>query len=351
MLSQLVQHIHTLPRVALNPWPTPFMPMHGLRRALGSQCPGLWVKREDLTTLGGGGNKIRKLEFVAAKALAEQADVFLNSGEIQSNQVVQTAAVAARLGLACELFLSRTTPPLSEDDEHTGNILLARLLGAKIHIFPAGSDCGLAMRQRAEALRAEGRQPFIIPRGSTTPEGDAGAVLELAELLEQAGAAGFVPDAIVVTVGSSGTAAGFLAGLTHLARTGGPRIPLLAVDTFGPTYPQSAYERIMTNAEACWRFLGLPGACGDDLLRLELDFVGPGYAQPYPEMIRAIRLTAETEGFVLDPCYTGKCMTALQHHACTSTFRPDQNVVFLHSGGLPALFAMRRCFDPYLAGE
>lgn len=344
MLDRALHTIAALPRVALHPWPTPLMPMDGLRRSLGPDCPKLWVKREDLTSLGAGGNKIRKLEFVVGKALAEGADVLLNTGEVQSNQVVQTAAVAARLGLGCELFLGRTDPPLSEDDEETGNILLSRLLGARIHMVPPGADRAEAMRRRAEELRAEGRRPYVIARGATTPEGDAGAVLGLLELLEQAAQQGMTPDGIVVTVGSSGTAAGYLTALTLLARSGKPAVPLYAFDTFGPEYPQGAYERITCNAEACWRFLGLPGTCGDELLRLNLDFVGPGYSRPYPGMIAAVRRVAEQEGLILDPNYTGKSMAGMLHMIQEGRFTADQHLVYLHSGGLPALFAMRRHF-------
>ena len=346
MLDRALKKIASLPRIALNPWPTPFMPMDGLRRSLGPDCPRLWVKREDMTSLGAGGNKIRKLEFVVAKAMQEGADILLNTGEVQSNQVVQTAAVAARLGLRCELFLGRTDPPLSEDDEQTGNILLSRLLGARIHLVPPKASRADAMARRAEELKAQGAHPYVIARGATTPEGDAGAILGLLELVDQAKQQGVTPDGIVVTVGSSGTSAGYLVALTLLAQSGGPRIPLYAFDAFGTEYPQQAYDRIMSNAEACWKFLELPGQCGDDLLRLSLDFVGPGYSRPYQGMIDAVRQVASEEGIILDPNYTGKSMAGMLHMIREGRFRPDQNLVYLHSGGLPALFAMRRCFEP-----
>ena len=161
-IMELRTRLEEAPRIPLGVWPTPFMPMDGLRARLSAQgieCPRLWIKREDMTPLGAGGNKIRKLEHVLAKARAEGADVLLNTGEVQSNQVVQTAASAAHLGIPCELFLGRTDPPLSEDDQETGNILLCRILGAQVHLVPPGADRGAAMRRRAEKLRAEGRHP------------------------------------------------------------------------------------------------------------------------------------------------------------------------------------------------
>ena len=178
-IMELRTRLEEAPRIPLGVWPTPFMPMDGLRARLSAQgieCPRLWIKREDMTPLGAGGNKIRKLEHVLAKARAEGADVLLNTGEVQSNQVVQTAASAAHLGIPCELFLGRTDPPLSEDDQETGNILLCRILGAQVHLVPPGADRDAAMRRRAEKLRAEGRHPYIIPRGSSTAEGALGSL-------------------------------------------------------------------------------------------------------------------------------------------------------------------------------
>ena len=142
-IMELRTRLEEAPRIPLGVWPTPFMPMDGLRARLsaeGIECPRLWIKREDMTPLGAGGNKIRKLEHVLAKARAEGADVLLNTGEVQSNQVVQTAASAAHLGIPCELFLGRTDPPLSEDDQETGNILLCRISGASQRLH-AGRHC------------------------------------------------------------------------------------------------------------------------------------------------------------------------------------------------------------------
>lgn len=347
LTDHIRQVVEKAPRIPLGSWPTPFMPMDGLRSSLVAEhveCPRLWVKREDLTPLGAGGNKIRKLEHVLYKACAEGADVLLNTGEVQSNQVVQTAAAAAHLGIPCELFLGRTDPPLSEDDQETGNILLCRILGAKIHLVPPKADRGAAMKARAEELKAEGKKPYIIPRGSSTAEGALGSLRCFFELLDQANANGFVPDGIAVTVGSSGTTAGFLVGIHALALSGGPEIPLYAFDTFGMDYPVQAYDRIMEHAEECWSFLSLPGTCGDRLLRLSYDFVGPGYSRPYPGMIEAVRQVARSEGIILDPNYTGKCMAGLLDTIRKGTFGSSQNVVYLHTGGLPALFAMRRHF-------
>lgn len=279
-----------------------------------------------------------------AVAQRQGADVLLNTGEVQSNQVVQTAAVAAHLGIDCELFLGRTDPPLSEDDQQTGNFLLCQLLNAKIHLVPPEQDRAAAMRARADELSAQGRKPFVIPRGSSTVEGSVGSLRCFFEMLEQAKAKGFTPDAVAVTVGSAGTTAGFLVGAQALALSGGPRIRLLAYDTFGAEYPVQAHERIMSHAQECWKFFGMPGECGEESLELFLDFVGPGYSRPYPGMIEAVRQVAAQEGVLLDPNYTGKSMAGLLAAIREGKFTQAQNVVYLHTGGLPALFAMRRHF-------
>lgn len=337
--------IASAPREELGAWPTPFMKMAGLKRALGDGCPNIWVKREDMTPLGAGGNKIRKLEHVLAAAKKADADTLLNTGEVQSNQVVQTAACAARLGMKCELFLGRTDPPLSEDDQETGNILLCRILGANIHLVPPGEDRGEAMRKRAEELRLAGKKPYIIPRGSSTPEGALGSLRCFYELLEQAASAGFVPDAILLTVGSAGTCAGFLVGASARHKSAASPVPIYGFDVFGTDYPIESYDRIMGHAEEAWQFLGLPGKCGDEMLRLSRDYVGPGYSRPYKGMLDAVYMTARNEGLILDPNYTGKCMAGLIGIVKSGEFTSDQNIVYLHTGGMPALFAMRRHFD------
>lgn len=347
-IQELRARIEAEPRLELGVWPTPFLPLRSLRAALeaeGVSCPHLWIKREDMTPLGAGGNKVRKLEHILHKALCQGADVLLNTGEVQSNQVVQTAAAAAHLGLACELFLGRTEPPISEDDQETGNALLCHILNATVHLVPPGVDRAHAMRQRAEELTAQGRRPYIIPRGSSTAEGAVGSLRCFFELLDQMDACHApAPEAIAITVGSAGTTAGFLVGAEVLARAGGPRITILAYDSFGLDYPVLARDRILSHAAECWEYLCLPGACGDGQLHLSYDFVGPGYSRPYPGMIDAVRLLAAREGIILDPNYTGKGMAGLLNALRKGTFTEQQHVVYMHTGGLPALFAMRRHF-------
>ena len=343
MFDKALHFIASQPRLRLETWPTPLLPMDGLRRAFDSgSCPRLWVKREDMTSYGAGGNKIRKLEFTLAKIHEAGAEVLLATGGVQSNLIVQVAAVAARLGLDCEVFVSRTNPPVSEDEGETGNILLCLLHGARVHIMGPLESYRNAVAARSEELEAEGKRPFIVDPGATSPYSTFGPILCLKELLDQAAGQGFTPSGIAVPTGSSGTTAGFLVGLTLLARSGGPCIPLYAFDTIGKDAAVPARDRIMGAAEGCWELLGLPGQCGADLLHLTSDFAGPGHFRPSAATIEAIRLVGSKEGMILDPSYTGKCMAGLIALIRKRAFAPAGNIIYFHSGGMPALFAMRR---------
>jgi len=344
------------PRILLHGWPTPFAPMDGLRAALGGpeRCPRLWVKHEDLIALGGGGNKIRKLEFIFAHARALGADTVINTGGIQSNQTRQTAAVAARLGMECHLLLRRNKTSLSPEYERTGNILACRLFGAHIHFVEADDDRNRAMHVLAEQLRAKGRSPYVIPIGASTREGVIGSMLCGEEIISQAAENNIDIDWAVVTVGSAGTCAGIFAGM-HTCRNEEKPLRVLAVDVLGSSTDQGPVEkRLIAHCQEATSMLGFsfpPHAfCANNSLQqlpllwktqleLTLDFAGPGYAQPYDGMIQALEMVARSEGLMLDPIYTGKAMAALIAGVRNGLFTPDQNVVFLHSGGQPSLYA------------
>ncbi len=345
------------PRVRLHEWPTPFAPMDGLRAALGGpkRCPKLWVKHEDLIALGGGGNKIRKLEFVLAHARSLGADTVINTGGIQSNQTRQTAAAAARMGMECHLLLRRGKTSPSPEYEHTGNILACRLFGAHIHIIEADEDRTKAMEALADRLRANGRKPHVIPVGASTREGVIGSMLCGEEIADQAAERNITLDWVAVSVGSSGTCAGIFTGL-HACRNEAKPLRVLGVDVLGKETDQGpAEQRLIAHSQEAAEMLGfsfpsqafcrndelkrLPLAWPGTQLELTLDFSGPGYAQPYDGMVHALHLAACSEGLMLDPIYTGKTMAALIAGVRKGLFTPEQNVLFLHSGGQPALYA------------
>ncbi|SBW06560.1 conserved hypothetical protein [uncultured delta proteobacterium] len=344
LYEDVLRFIATQPRLKLETWPTPMMPMDGLRRALLAEgpCPKLWVKREDMTSYGLGGDKIRRLEFAFAKAIEANAEVIIISGGIHSNSILQVSAVCARLGLECEVFVTRPNNATPDDENDAVNVMICLLHGARVHLMGPLENAERVTGERVEELKAEGRKPFLIEPGGTSPYSTLGAVLCLHELLEQTREKGFTPSAIVAPTGWCGNAAGFLIGLALLAGSGGPSIPLYVFDTFGKDAAVPARKRILNIVSGCWKLMGLPGKCDDALLHLSTEFAGQGISRPDERAIEAIRFLGCKEGLLLDPSYTGKCMAGLLHMIRNKAFTQKDNVVYLHPGGMPAMFAMRR---------
>lgn len=351
----------------LGSWITPLVHMDRLRAELGGaeHCPRLWIKREDLTGLAGGGNKVRKLECIMGHALSLGADVVINTGGIQSNQARQTAGAAARLGLECHLVLARQQTPVTPIYEETGNILICRILGAHIHIIENDADRNEVMKKIASDLRDQGRRPYIIPTGASTREGVLGSARCGEEIFFQARKLGFNPDWIVCAVGSSGTCAGLYAGIhAALLKTDSTQpVSFLGVDILGRAHAMEPESRLWPHVlDACellevpvpeytlfrddmLRGVSLPAEATGPLLEITGGFTGDGYARPYREMVESILLVARSEGILLDPVYTGKTMTAMISAIRNGFFQPTQNVVFFHSGGQYALFAYPSLFE------
>ena len=305
------------PPLQLSHWPTPLDRAPRLSAALGLGADDLWIKRDDLTDLGGG-NKVRKLEHLVAEALAADATVLVASGGAQSNHARMTAAAAARVGLRAVLVLGGTALA-----GRPGNLALDELLGAEIVIADGLSGVQLDDRvgEVADRLRAQGEVPAVLPFGGSSAVGARGYVACAAELEEQA------PDAahVVVAVGSGGTMAGLVAGL------GQERV--LGIDTGATTDPVERVAAIVTE---------LGGRA--DRLRLDRDQVGDGYGRLTPAAAAAMRTAARTEGLLLDPVYTGKALAGLAAAAAEGIVRPGERTVFVHTGGLPGLFG-----HPYAA--
>lgn len=318
------------PRVRLAHLPTPLEPMERLTRALGG--PRLWVKRDDQTGLAGGGNKTRKLEFLLGRALAEDADTVITCGGVQSNHARQTAAAAARLDLACELVLTRKVPGRPPAYEATGNVQLDHLLGARVHLHPAEGDRAALMADRAEALRRQGRRPAVFPTGGSTAVGALGYVGAALELVAQAADLGLVFDHVVVPTSSAGTHAGLLAGLTalnHPAR-------VLGIDV--EAEPEAGRAAVAELAAATAAEADAPDV-PPGAVHVVPGYAGDGYGIPTDEMVAAVRQAARAEGLLLDPVYNGKAMAALIGLIGSGEIPPEATVVFLHTGGLPGLFA------------
>lgn len=324
------------PRVRLTHAPTPLEPMPNLSRVLGG--PALWIKRDDCTGLATGGNKTRKLEYLIGEALARDADVVITQGATQSNHARQTAAAAAKFGLACEILLEDRTGYTHDDYRKSGNVVLDRLLGAAVRHVPRDTDMDAAMATLAAELRAQGRRPYVIPGGGSNPVGALGYVTCALELAEQANVAGLDIDLLVHATGSTGTQAGLLAGFEG-ARAG---IPVLGIGVRAPQPVQE--EKVYALAAKTAELLGVPGAVLRERVVANCDYVGAGYGIPTPGMIEALELVARHEGILLDPVYSGKAMAGLIDLIRKGRFKAGQNIVFLHTGGAVGLFGYVHAF-------
>jgi D-cysteine desulfhydrase family pyridoxal phosphate-dependent enzyme len=306
--------LQNIPRVPLAFLPTPIMEAPRLAAAIDG--PKLWIKRDDLTGFGFGGNKIRGLEFLLADAFAQQADTLVTGAGPQSNYVRATAAVAAHAGL------------------HMVAIRLTRLLGAEIRFTgdPDRASVDGAIEKTARELRSIGRKPYPIPRGGASVLGTLGYVQAVCELAEQCIAKGIVLDAIVLATGSCGTHAGLLAGV-HLLH-----LPW-RIEGFTVSRPvDEVQKRVLYLAQAAVELLGFTSKIATHEVIVHGGFIGPGYGIPTPEGAEAIRLVARSEGLFLDPTYTGKAMAGFLAFTRKGYFKREETVLFLHSGGEPALF-------------
>ncbi len=331
-MTDLAARLARFRRLGIAHLPTPLEPMKRLSAHLGG--PRLWVKRDDCTGLGLGGNKLRKLDYVLCEAIDGGADTLVSGGVVQSNSQRQVAAAAAKLGLACHLavYHGRLAPP-SAEYAHTGNALLNRLFGATLHDVPWNGDRNGAIRALAERLRAEGRKPYLVPYGVSNPLGAVGYASTIAEIA----ATDLRPAAIVHCTGSAGTQAGLVVG----AQIALPQTRIVGIDI------DAEPERVRADVLAC-----ATGAA--DLLDHVLDpsgiavvagHAGPAYGVPHAATVEAIRMGAALEGLVLDPVYSGKGLAGLIALIRAGRWRPDQDIVFVHTGGAPALFAYRHLFE------
>jgi D-cysteine desulfhydrase len=329
-------NIARFPRRRYTGGPTPIQHLPRLSAALNG--PEIFIKRDDLLGLAAGGNKTRKLEFVVADALAQGADTLITGASVQSNHCRLTLAAAGREGLKCQLVLEERIPN-SYKPRATGNNLLFHVLGVeKIKIVPGGTDMDAAMRAMAEEAAHEGRKPYVIPVGASTPLGSLGYVAAAQEILWQAAEMGVRLDQVVCASGSGGTHAGLLAGFCGL----NSGIPVTGVSVNRSRGPQ---EKLVHGiAQATLNFLGVPMNLPQSATACRDEYVGAGYAVPTPEMVEAVHLLARREAILLDPVYTGKAMAGLIDLARKGSFKKGENVLFVHTGGTPALYAYSETF-------
>lgn len=315
---------------------TPIESLPRFSRAVGGA--NIFIKRDDLLGLTGGGNKTRKLEFLVGDALARGADTLITCGAVQSNHCRLTLAAAVKEGLKCRLILAEKTPGAYRPDAN-GNVFLYNLLGVEsIRVVPWGTDLLAELADAAAEAAADGRKPYIIPLGGSNPIGALGYVACGQEIAAQTAEAGLAFDNIVVAGGSAGTHGGLLLGL----RGCGDRTPVTGMCVLNPRDAQEelVYGLIKKTAE----YAGTVQPVRRDEIVCRDEYLGPGYTLPTPAMIEAVRLLAATEGVLLDPSYTGKAMAGLIDLVRQGVFPAGSNILFVHTGGYPALFASTDLF-------
>ncbi len=320
-------------RAQLTALPTPIQPLPRLSAALGG--PELWVKRDDLTGLPGGGNKTRKLEFLIGEAIGVGADTLVTVGAIQSNHTRQTAAAAAKVGLHCVVLHNAWAPEPGPLYRSVGNVLLGSLFGAELHHDPVQrpiEDEG-GLESLVEAQRRRGRNPYAIPGGASDhPLGGLGYAAAAAEILVQAAAAELDLDFVVHCTGSSGTQAGLLAGFALL----GSSLPVIGVADDWETEIKT--ERVHRLANATLAELGSEVTVErKDVRVIAADPSDYGVASP--RIVETIRFAARTEGVLLDPVYEARAMRGLMDLVENGELESARRGLFLHLGGLPAIHA------------
>jgi D-cysteine desulfhydrase len=294
--------------------------------------PTIYMKRDDLLGLAGGGNKTRKLEFLVAEALARGADTLITCGAVQSNHCRLTLAAAVKEGLKCRLVLEERVPG-SYNPQSGGNNFLFRLMGVeKITVVPGGSDMTAAMQAVADEVAGEGRKAYVIPGGGSNPVGATGYVACAEEILAQTFELGINIDRIICASGSAGTHAGLVTGLCG----NNSNIPVVGINVSRPKAAQEelVYDLVQETA----KHVGVASAIARDAVVCFDEYVGPGYSLPTPQMAEAVRMLARLEGVLIDPVYTGKAMAGLIDLVRKGTFKKDENVLFVHTGGSPALY-------------
>lgn len=326
-----LQNLTRFPRLELIGAPTPLEYLPRLSDHLGRE---IFIKRDDTTPLAMGGNKLRKLEFLAADALREGADTLITAGAIQSNHVRQTAAVAAKLGLHCVALLENPIGIRAENYLSNGNRLLLDLFNTQVEMCDALTDPAAQLDELATRIEAQGYRPYVIPVGGSNALGALGYVESALEIAQQCEDAVEI-SSVVVASGSAGTHAGLAVGLEQLM----PQAELIGVTVSRAVADQ--LPKVVALQQAVANSLELQAKA--DIILWD-DYFAPGYGTPNEEGMAAVKLLAQLEGILLDPVYTGKAMAGLIDGITQKRFKDEGPILFVHTGGAPALFA----YHPHL---
>ncbi|MEW9502527.1 D-cysteine desulfhydrase [Jeotgalibacillus marinus] len=320
----------TYPRRVYTEFVTPLQHLKKLSSMLGG--PNIFVKRDDLLGLTGGGNKTRKLEFLVADALKQGADTLITTGGVQSNHCRMTLAAAVKEGLKCRLIIEERNHKYNPQDN--GNVFLFNLLGAEqIKVVPDGTDVAKEMEIVNEELKKDGRKGYIVAEGGGNDLGALGYVNGAQEILKQASEMGISLDHIVTPSGSGGTHAGLVTGFY----ASGSGIPVTGINVRRKKAAQE--EKVYNIVKLARQRIDFNEEIPREAVKCFDEYLGPGYAIPTDKTFEAIHLLAQTEGLLLDPVYTGKTMAGIIGLVEKGYFEGQKNVLFLHTGGTPCIYA------------
>ena len=331
--SEMRNAIARVPRTPLAHLPTPLELLPRFSKAVSANGPRVWIKRDDCTGLLLGGNKARHNEFLIGDALAKEADLVVWGAGVQSNNCRQTAAACAKVGLDIHLVLGRGKPATGPDVVQ-GNLLLDQIVGASIEIVEESVGPGLDRKiaEVAEQFRAKGRQVYLWDRPVVLPLAAISYALCMAEIVEQSVARGFEPAAAYVSsAGSTG------AGVALGAKALGVRYPVISIAPM--IWPWDSREELSATANRAAEIAGLDTRLTPEDILFDDSQLSPGYGIPSDAGLEAMTLLARTEGLLVEHVYTAKALAGLMAHIRAGQFRADQDIVFIHTGGTPAIFA------------
>ena len=336
-IEALARRIASYPRAQLGHFPTPLEPLKRLSERLSG--PAISVKRDDTSGMGQGGNKVRALEFVLPEALAAGADILLTAGVVQSNSVRQVAAAAAKAGLDCHFaMITDRVTATDADYAQTGNALLDHLYGATHEVISIKDDRAAVLERIAARMRESGRKPYIVPYGCANRIGAIGYLNAAAELAEQASRSGTPITPVVHASGTGGTQAGLIAGFAAL----GLPVEVIGIDIDAD--PAGVRQRVGRLLAELADEIGLDRAAVAENIVIEGAFSAGAYGAADQPTVEAVRMAARMEALTLDPVYSGKALAGLIGLCKAGRFKPSDHVVFLHTGGTPAIYAYRSVF-------
>jgi D-cysteine desulfhydrase family pyridoxal phosphate-dependent enzyme len=327
-IEQAIERFNAIPHLNYGVFPTPIEEAPRFRQALGGAAPRVFIKRDDYTGPGFGGNKVRKLEYVLAKAVADGVEVAVTSGGLKSNHARVTAAMCARIGLRCVLVLNSAA--VTYEGLKPASLAVDELLGAEVVRVASREERATMVESVAESLRREGKKVAVIPIGASIPLGALGFVRAVEETKSRLEAIDTRIDYVFHSSSSGGTQAGIVAGC-QLFDWRGVKVVGVSPDDTSASISAEVGKIIRGVGEA------LGAQLSEDVTVLD-DYVGAGYGVPSAQGDEAIELLARTEGVILDPVYTAKAMAALIDWVRKGKLTENDNVMFWHTGGQLALF-------------